>query len=76
MHELTARVLFRAQLLPVAAKPRDWSALAGEDAPAFRILVLLGHVMPDREVFGVRGNPILAVAARRLAEIGVASDIQ
>jgi arsenate reductase (thioredoxin) len=60
MHELTARVLFRAQLLPVAAKPRDWTELAEEDAPSFRILVLLGHVMPDREVFGVKGNPILA----------------
>ena len=122
MHELTARVLFRAQLLPAAAKPRDWSELAGKEAPEFRILILLGHVMPDREVFGVKGNPILAhwqiadplsqagtaeakeraferalreiearvklfaslpldsldrlVTARRLAEIGVASDFQ
>jgi arsenate reductase len=60
VHELTARVLRRAQLLPAALRPRDWSELAVEGAPAFRILVVLGHVMPERDVFGVRGNPLLA----------------
>jgi arsenate reductase len=60
VHELTARVLRRAQLLPAALKPRDWRELAVESAPAFRILVVLGHVMPERDVFGVKGNPLLA----------------
>lgn len=60
MHELTARVLRRAQLFPAIQKPRAWTELAVEDAPTFRILVLLGYVMPDRDVFGVKGNPILA----------------
>jgi len=60
VHALTARVLRRAQLFPAVLKPRDWTELAAEDSPTFRILVLLGHVMPDRDVFGVKGNPILA----------------
>jgi arsenate reductase len=60
VHELTARVLRRAQLFPAVLRPRDWSELAVEDSPNFRILVLLGQVMPDRDVFGVKGNPILA----------------
>jgi arsenate reductase (thioredoxin) len=60
VHELTARVLRRAQLLPAVLKPRGWSELAGEEGPGFRILVVLGHVMPERDVFGVKGNPLLA----------------
>jgi arsenate reductase (thioredoxin) len=60
VHALTAHVLRRVQLLPSALKPRDWSELAGAEAPAFRFLVVLGHGMPDRDVFGVKGNPLLA----------------
>jgi arsenate reductase len=60
VHALTARVLRRAQLFPAVLKQRDWSELAVEGSPTFRILVLLGQVMPDRDVFGVKGNPILA----------------
>ena len=60
LHELTARVLRRAELLPVSLKPRDWSELVVGDAPSFRVLVVLGHVMPDRDVFGVKGQPLLA----------------
>jgi arsenate reductase len=33
VHELTARVLRRAQLLPAVLKPRGWSELAGEEGP-------------------------------------------
>ena len=60
VHALTARVLRRAQLFPSALKPRDWTELATADAPPFRFLVVLGHGLPDRDVFGVKGNPILA----------------
>ena len=60
LHELTARVLRRAQLAPAVLKPCDWSELIVGDAPSFRILVVLGHVMPERDVFGVKGNPLLA----------------
>ena len=60
VHALTARVLRRAQLLPAALKPRDWSEVAKAEGPAFRFLVVLGHGMPDRDVFGVKGNPLLA----------------
>lgn len=60
VHALTARVLRRVQLLPAGLKPRDWSELATEEGPAFRFLVVLGHLMPERDVFGVKGKPLLA----------------
>ena len=60
IHALTASVLRRAQLFPAVLKPRSWSDLVTEDAPAFRFLVVLGHAMPDRDVFGVKGDPLLA----------------
>jgi arsenate reductase len=60
VHALTARVLRRAQLFPAVLKPRSWSDLATDDAPAFRFLVVLGHLLPDADTLAVKGNPLLA----------------
>lgn len=60
VHALTARVLRRAQLFPAVLKPRSWSELATAEAPAFRFLVVLGPVVPERGAFALRGNPLHA----------------
>ena len=59
VHALAVRVMQRAQLMPVALKPRALSEVAGRDAPAFGVVVLLGHELPGGTV-PLKGDPALA----------------
>ena len=59
VHAVAVRVLRRAQLLPVVLKPRPLSEVAGPDAPAFGVVVLLGHEFPEATV-PLKGDPALA----------------
>jgi len=59
VHAVAVRVLRRAQLLPVVLKPRSLSEVAGPDAPAFGVVVLLGQEFPGGTV-PLKGDPALA----------------
>ena len=60
VHAVAVRVLRRAQLVPVVLKPRPLSEVAGPDAPAFGVVVLLGHDFPIDGTVTLKGDPALA----------------
>jgi arsenate reductase (thioredoxin) len=60
VHAVAVRVLRRAELQPVVLRPRPLSEVSGPEAPAFGVVVLLGHQVPEVDQVTLKGDPALA----------------
>jgi arsenate reductase (thioredoxin) len=60
VHALTASALWRAGITNPLPRPRGWRQLESPDAPAFRVVVVLGDEDPASPLPALKGTPLVA----------------